>query len=505
MRATGKTSWVKRAGLLTVALLIILEIPEVFANTGTFIDNSNSNVALAYSTERKINYDGTRWWSGYYNGTQTELAYSSNKITWHPGIAVWNSSITDPTDIKIYNNTIIYACTTYKKAPFTDYVLFRTGNISGTSINWGSIRPALTWVSDASQHWFGCSVSFDGSAYLVSVSNWQGNAVASVARSTNKGVTWGSGITEGFPSAGAISLNMASGKQMVIKRLYDNAFPLDNRAYSYIWSGAAWGVQTYITADNVANINDQIDGGFSAIAKPSNPDIIYFAYLKRNSDVAPITYTLKFTYYQSGWQAATTIIANVSTTSYPTTTFDSVANTVTVGFMNNSLAYSKTYYLSNSSFGSLNLIGNPSTPVNGYLIGTEGRNSNAIDYMIENGGGVPYNVTLLTLSYSTTTTTSTVTTLTTQTTTNDTIVDAVANQFAAVMENLFPALMIILVFVYLAYKAGASGEVLAYVFIITLVLTSFVNLMPWWITVIVSVIMIAILLNYRQRGGGVPQ
>lgn len=392
----------KNVSILLIIILFTSFISEIIpiygtGNLGTFIDFSNSNTALAYSSQRKLNYDGTYWWAGYYNGSQTELAYSSDKITWHPGIAVWNSSITSPSDIHVYNNTLIFACVTYKTG-IDDYILFRKGTISGNSITWNSIRTVTLWSNDFNQHFFACSVTYDGSVYAVAVSNYQGNNVAKALRSTDGGVTWGNSLIEGNPTVGTIILSMTGNKEMLLRRYFDNVNPLDNRMFSYIYS-AGWGAQTYVSADNIGFYNDDKDAGFSAITDSSNSDIIHVAYLKRNTDPpAVITYSLQYVKYQAGWQAPVNIINGVSATSYPTISTDDAGNVI-IGFMNNSLAYTKTLYASNSSFGSQNLIGNPSTPINGYLIGEERESNFAIDYMIENGAGVPYNVTLLTLSY----------------------------------------------------------------------------------------------------------
>ncbi|MFQ6061236.1 MAG: hypothetical protein ACE5KV_08115, partial [Thermoplasmata archaeon] len=101
---------------------------------------TSSATSTAFSTQRKLFYDGTYFWSFYYDGgqSQTMYEYSSDGSTWTstPVSAFSTSDVRYASVWYDSSNSAVYIVGDTTASDTT--VIVRKGTISGTSISWGS-------------------------------------------------------------------------------------------------------------------------------------------------------------------------------------------------------------------------------------------------------------------------------------------------------------------------------------------------------------------------------
>src|SRR2546426_718586 len=162
-----------------------------------------------YSHQRKIFYDGTRWWAFYYDGSNSVYTWSDNALTWENAVSqVFTSSgVNNPSVWFDSGANIVYAVGDDGVSDAT--VPVRRGTISGTTITWGT-QAAIT-VTTVS---FGSKVAFitkDSNGFLWVASNSQpstGNYDVAVVKSTNADdvSAWGSLTTLLTSSIASVSV-----------------------------------------------------------------------------------------------------------------------------------------------------------------------------------------------------------------------------------------------------------------------------------------------------------
>lgn len=104
----------------------------------TIVGQSSSAYASSYSYQRRVYFDGSDYWSFYFDGSNTVYKYSMDGRSWsgssstlwsYPYTALWFSG----------NNVYALAGTSASAYPWTAYLFFRKGMINGNGISWNSV------------------------------------------------------------------------------------------------------------------------------------------------------------------------------------------------------------------------------------------------------------------------------------------------------------------------------------------------------------------------------
>ncbi len=151
-----------------------------------------------YSHQRKVFYDGTRWWAFYYDGSNSVYTWSDDALTWENAVTqVFTTSGTNNPSVWFDSaGNIVYAVGDDGASDAT--VPVRRGTISGTTITWGT-QTTVT-VSTVSFGFKATFITKDSGGFLWIASNSQpstGNYDVAVVKSTNADdvSAWGSFTT----------------------------------------------------------------------------------------------------------------------------------------------------------------------------------------------------------------------------------------------------------------------------------------------------------------------
>jgi len=305
------------AVVAVIALSLVLALaplPEAaVVSTGI---TSTSSSALSFGIQRKIVYDGSKWWLFVWDGSYLSYYYSTDLSTWTRSGTVWSYAPYDRAggaDVRISGSTV-YIAQAYYSGNY--YIYFIKGTISGTTIMWGSIKTVATSANVINGG--GIGVGTDGKLWIVYDS--VGYIYASYSAdggSTWTGTTVGS-TTSSFTTGGNIIVPLSNGKMMVINKNSNN-----NLLFS-IWGGSSWSTPTQF-ASGVAN-------GWGYFSATSNGDVVYLAYVDSSGNIKFMKYT------GTSWTSATTI-ATASTTSHPVVEYDYVKNIIYVFWVNSGTIY----------------------------------------------------------------------------------------------------------------------------------------------------------------------
>src|SRR5207245_5559889 len=124
-----------------------------------------------YSHQRKVFYDGTRWWAFYYDGSSSVYTWSDNALTCENAVTqvFTTSCMNNPSVLFDSVGNIVYAVGDDGASDAT--VPVRRGTISGTTITWGTqASVTVSTVSFASKATF---ITKDSNRLLWSASNSQ--------------------------------------------------------------------------------------------------------------------------------------------------------------------------------------------------------------------------------------------------------------------------------------------------------------------------------------------
>ncbi len=125
-------------GYISGSAAVITFPANVSAIDPTIVGQSSVGSATAESYQRHIFFDGSNYWVFFYNGSSTVYKYSSDGQTWNYVGTLWSYSAT----AIWYDSGSVYAVagtSATGTTAATAYLYFRKGNVSGTSIGWGSI------------------------------------------------------------------------------------------------------------------------------------------------------------------------------------------------------------------------------------------------------------------------------------------------------------------------------------------------------------------------------
>ncbi len=107
------------------------------------IDTTTATSALSYNNQRKVFFDGSYFWTFYYDGTNTVYTYSDGSAsTWENAVAqaFTTANVGNPS-VWFYSSgstKIVYIVGDVVSGPAKGTVNVRRGVISGTTITWGT-------------------------------------------------------------------------------------------------------------------------------------------------------------------------------------------------------------------------------------------------------------------------------------------------------------------------------------------------------------------------------
>src|SRR2546422_447389 len=263
-----------------------------------------------YSHQRKVFYDGTRWWAFYYDGSSSVYTWSDNALTWENAVTqVFTTSGTNNPSVWFDSaGNIVYAVGDDGASDAT--VPVRRGTISGTTITWGT--QATVTVSTVSFAFKATFITKDSNGFLWIASNSQpstGNYDVAVVKSTN---------ADDVSSWGTLTTLMSA--SIANSNVYPTILPLSNgNVYAFWYANGAIdgkiGTGTWGSLENIATttsgIYTKVPSG--TVDASGNIDLVY-------SDSNGAIIHKQRT--GSGWGAADTVDSTTGNTQ-PTITWDS--------------------------------------------------------------------------------------------------------------------------------------------------------------------------------------
>ena len=301
--------------LIALSLVLALApLPEAVVVRTDITSTSSS--ALSFGIQRKIVYDGLKWWLFVWDGSYLAYYYSTDLSTWTRSGTVWSYAPygrAGGADVRIFGSTV-YVTQAYYGGNY--YIYFVKGTISGTTITWGTIKLVVT--STGFIIGGGIGVGTDGKLWIV----YNNADYIYASYSADGGSTWTStavgSTTTSTTTGGNIIVPMSSGKMMVIHKNSDN-----NLVFS-IWGGSSWSTPTQI-ASGVAN-------GWGYFSAVSNGDVVYLVFTDSSGNINFMKYS------GTAWSSPTTI-ATTSATSHPVVEYDYASNTIYVFWVNSGTIY----------------------------------------------------------------------------------------------------------------------------------------------------------------------
>jgi predicted RNA-binding Zn-ribbon protein involved in translation (DUF1610 family) len=255
--------------------------------------STTSSAATAMSYQRKLFYDGTNFWSFYYDGTNTVYRYSTDSgVTWSSKTSAFTTSGVNEVSIWFDSgNNAVYAVGDTSTASTNVYVRKGTVNPGGHSISWGTqATPAVSSNNLASKNAF---ISRDVNGYLWLLSNNYSSTSperyqASVFKSTsvNSVASW------------AFSGQMLQGQGATISEIIGSVVPAGTG--SDVWAVVGWdgnvASRKYTTSwSNQQNILSATGSakGNTAIAPPcvvvDSKKVVHVVYGDCNEDATHVS------------------------------------------------------------------------------------------------------------------------------------------------------------------------------------------------------------------------
>ena len=369
--------------ILLIAMLPALPFPEVEAYN-TVDNNVTNSQSLIINTQRKIIYDGTRWWLFYYDGSNVVYKSSTDTVTWSVEAILWSRWLTGVSGTAVtISGSKIYAVAESYSAPNFE-IWFTNGTISGSTINWNASNVRINYVASE----LGApsiTVGTDGKI-------WVSTNIMIIPKmyyyySTNGGSTWSQTTNnQASPLYGGSELSpMGTGQIMSIYHGYSN--PENILKYS-LWSGSSWSTETTVALGTLPTA----DGGFSLVADTTSPNIQYATFLSTNT-----SNIIRFAKYNSGWGSPETVATGVDSTSYPSISYDGTNSRVIVSWVAADVAYVRVRN-NDGSWDAVETVEDLSTynvfsPQD--LTASKRDYQNKIGLAVVTGGGSPFNVTWL--------------------------------------------------------------------------------------------------------------
>jgi len=306
------------AVLITLLVLLLCSPPATKAdivNTGI---TSASFLAVAYGIQRKIVFDGTRWWFFVWDGSYLAYYYSTDLNTWTRSGTVWYYTpalAMGGADVRISGSTVYIAQVHYSS---NYYVYFVKGAISGTSISWSS--PVTLEVYPYTIYGGGLAIDTSGRIWVAVAKYNQSdtNYYFFASYSTDGGSTWVVASPPGTLSSigGVTIVPMSGGKVMFIAKGYNT---IHYSIYNDSWSPLATAV------------SDAVSGsGYFSVT--SNGDVVYLVYTDGFGRIRFMKYT------GTSWTSPA-IIATTSASSQPIIEFNPSNGVLVVFWISGSTVY----------------------------------------------------------------------------------------------------------------------------------------------------------------------
>jgi hypothetical protein len=286
--------------------LILFPFPVSAADPSTVGTSTSASATL--HNQRKTIYDGTNYWTFWWNGTHYVYSHSTDLSSWSsPPAVLWSYTpfgYCGGLDVKIDGATVYVAQLYYDGANYIVY--FRTGTASGTTITWQAAKQ----VYASGGYIVGVGIEKSTSSRLVIVFHSWADGVCAYY-SMDGGTTWNAqvivtGWTPSTTEGGMAIVKMASGKLMTFLKT-----ATDVLCYS-IFSGSAWDGPTMLGITLRSGW-----GGFSAV---SDGNVVHLVYEDSSGNIGYMKYS------GTQWLSAQTVQASVTATSYPVLSIDTSTN-----------------------------------------------------------------------------------------------------------------------------------------------------------------------------------
>lgn len=248
---------------------------------------SSNSSATSSGWQRKMWYDGTRYWLGYYDGTHIEFLYSTNGTTWTKNASAEITSGTISNDFSVYGDSshayIILATSTLVSTAFqaTGYPATNFSWTNGVTVD--GIHPTIAQATDG----FIYAASFDTAKFLVVAKSSSANTVT------------------GLNNTGIISVTNSN--------VPTGIAPLGSGYVQVVWEDGTTIKSAHLNSTDIFNASkltvDTGTSGFStnaSIVGDTSNDGAYMAYVDSSGHVL----FKKYTTASDTWSSAVTLDSN---------------------------------------------------------------------------------------------------------------------------------------------------------------------------------------------------
>jgi len=271
------------------------------------INTSPSDMASPFHFQRKLAYDGTKWWAFYWDGSNYVYRYSYDLYEWSAPATLWSIppyGRAGALDVRISGNVVYVVGMSYS-APWYN-VHFRRGVINGTTITWGDIKT----IYRDSYYMVGLGIEKLLGGWILVVFHTYAYGEA-FTYSRDEGGFW-------YPlELGAPSASTTTGGTTCVRRLNNNALIVVKDASDDLY----W---TYFTAGGSATpirLVRNLASGWGSFALASYGNKVHLVYLTAKL-------VIEHTMRNESWSGAVAVQSGVTATSRPCLTVDNITGDV---------------------------------------------------------------------------------------------------------------------------------------------------------------------------------
>lgn len=271
---------------------------DIAVNT---VDTSTGASSTAYSFQRKTWYDGTRYWTAFWSGSQIEFWYSANGSSW-----TQNTNATIATSTKDFsveadssNAFIVYQT---EGAVNKDIVARQSTSYPSTAFSWGSYNTVFQGNTTNEQFRFPTIDRDTNNKIRVIVEraltgpSW--NVASKLSTSANDITAWGSieAVISGdlTQDSSTITVPLAGGDMYAV---WINGTLIEGKKNT----AGTWDASPTSIAGGVSDSQNNLQNNLQMVSN-TTADEAYLVYIDENKKVEFKKYT-----DGSGWQATSTI------------------------------------------------------------------------------------------------------------------------------------------------------------------------------------------------------
>jgi hypothetical protein len=300
--------------------------------TGASLDSwvvdasTTSTTATAMSYQRKVFYDGTNYWSFYFDGTNTVYKYSTDKITWTAGGRAFATNGIDEASLwyeQSDNSVYIIG----DEATASLRVVVRNGTVSPSThaISWSSeSSPSVSALTMGGKHAY---ISRDSSGYV-----WLLTTNKTATTPTRYDLTAFKSRTVGDISSFVATGNMIGDvNQATIKGSIVNigtgtnmlaVFSYQGNVGARVYSSFSWGTMTTIYAIGAGNAGNSENAPASVVV--DSRGVAHVVYGDGHEQTLISKPFIWYAYYNGAWSTPYRLdsVANNRGNMYPTISLD---------------------------------------------------------------------------------------------------------------------------------------------------------------------------------------